>query len=281
VCRVAIIPIMAICTYGWVLPSNLNGCSHRRIMLVVFTYDFPHKKSHDGLLKLIYSGCRPDLVIGAPFRDLGFKSSPLLRVSPRGLRYPATAELCKYFGIAYEVTPHDSIQLSKQMSDLKPDLGVILGARILKVNIISNFQKGIINMHPGCLPDNRGLDNLKWAIFDELPQAVSTHLIDSKIDLGELIEICTVPVFEDDSFIDIFVRIQNYELESLISVLNKLKNGEFKTYSLHRGKYNKTMDPETEYAVKKNFDLCKSQYQSIRKTYVETKPELPWVNYEN
>ncbi len=250
-------------------------------MLVVFTYDFPHKKSHDGLLKLIYSGFRPDLVIGAPFRDLGFKSSPLLRVSPRGLRYPATAELCKYFGIAYEVTSHDSIQLNKQLSDLKPDLGVILGARILKDNIISNFQKGIINMHPGCLPDNRGLDNLKWAIFDELPQAVSTHLIDSKIDLGELMEICTVPVFEDDNFIDVFVRTQNYELESLISVLNKLKDVEFKTYSLHRGKYNKTMDPKTEDAVKKKFDLYKSQYSSIRKTYVESNPELPWVNYEN
>jgi phosphoribosylglycinamide formyltransferase-1 len=250
-------------------------------MLVVFTYDFPHKKSYEGLLKLIYSGFRPDLVIGAPFRDLGFKSSPLLRVSPRGLRYSGTGELCKHFGITYEVTSHDSIQLNKRLNDLKPELGVILGARILKDYIISNFQKGIINMHPGCLPDNRGLDNLKWAIFDELPQAVSTHLIDSKIDLGELMEICTVPVFEDDSYIDVFIRTQNYELESLISVMDKLRDGEFKTYPLHGGKYNKTMNHENEGTVMEKFNWYKGQYSSIRKTYVEANPELPWVNLEN
>ncbi len=250
-------------------------------MLVVFTYDFPHKKSHDGILKLIYSGFTPDLVIGAPFRDLGNKSSPLLRVAPQGLRYPSSAELCKYFGIRYEVTSHDTLQLSNRLNDLNPELGIILGARILKECIISNFQIGIINMHPGCLPHNRGLDNLKWAIFDQLPQAVSTHLIDSKIDLGELMEICTVPVFEDDSFIDISMRTQNYELESLISVMHKLRNREFKTYSLRVGKYNKIMDHKNEGIVKEKFDWYKRQYSSIRETYVETNPELPWVNFEN
>ena len=249
-------------------------------MLVVFTYDFPHKKSHDGLLKLIYSGFRPDLVIGAPFRDLGLKSSPLLRISPRGLRFPNPAELCRHFEIPYEVTPHESIQLDARLDDIKPELGVILGARILKEPIISKFQIGIINMHPGCLPQNRGLDNLKWAIFDKLPQAVSTHLINSRIDLGELIEICTVPVYEDDSFLDIFLRTQNYELDSLISAIHKLRNKEFKTYSLHAGKYNKTMNHENEGTVLENFNSYKNQYSAIRMTHVENNPKLPWTNLE-
>ena len=250
-------------------------------MLVVFTYDFPHKKSHDGLLKLVYSGFRPDLVIGAPFRDLGLKSSPLLRISPQGLRFPDPEELCRHFGIPYEVIPHDSIQLDTRFGDLKPELGVILGARILKEPIISKFQGGIINMHPGCLPHNRGLDNLKWAVFDQLPQAVSTHLINSRIDLGELIEISIVPVYEDDSFLDIFLRTQNYELESLISAMHKLRNKEFKTYSLRTGKYNKVMNHENESIVLENFNSYKNQYIAIRETHVENNPKLPWINLES
>ena len=43
----------------------------------------------------------------------------------------------------------------------KYDLGIILGSRIIK-NIINKFKIGILNMHPGILPYNRGLDTHKW-----------------------------------------------------------------------------------------------------------------------
>lgn len=250
-------------------------------MLVVFTYDFPHKKSHDGLLKLIYSGFRPDLVIGAPFRELRHNSAPILGVSPRGLNFPHPAEICDYFGITYEAIPHDSNQLFTRLHELQPNLGVILGARILKESIITVFQKGIINVHPGCLPHNRGLDNLKWAIIDQLPQAVSTHLINSKIDLGELIEISMVPVYEDDSFIEIFIRIQNYELESLISTVRKLESNAIESYTLSTGKYNKTMDHDSERVVLDKFDEYKRNYELITKKHTLNHPSLPWVTFES
>ena len=41
-----------------------------------------------------------------------------------------------------------------------------LGARILKPSAFSPFRKGVMNMHPGILPDNRGLDTIKWAILN-------------------------------------------------------------------------------------------------------------------
>ena len=119
------------------------------------------------------------------------------------------------------------------------------------------------------------------SVEEKLRAIYALQLIDSKIDLGELIEICTVPVFEDDNYIDIFMRTQNYELKSLISVLHKLRGGEFKAYSLRRGKYNKTMNHDNEDAVMEKFNWYKNQYSSIRKTYVETHLQLPWMNLEN
>ena len=53
-------------------------------------------------------------------------------------------------------------------------------------NVIDSFSNGIINFHPGVLPENRGLDNLKWAIYNNLPQGVTTHLIDENIDVEQI-----------------------------------------------------------------------------------------------
>ena len=46
------------------------------------------------------------------------------------------------------------------------DIGIILGARILSKQIIDAFSIGIVNLHPGILPENRGLDNVKWSIIN-------------------------------------------------------------------------------------------------------------------
>jgi len=49
-------------------------------------------------------------------------------------------------------------------------------------DIINAFKIGVLNMHPGILPDNRGLDTIKWAIMKDMKQGVSCHLISKEID---------------------------------------------------------------------------------------------------
>ena len=80
---------------------------------------------------------------------------------------------------------HNSTETLKIIKKNKLDLGVILGARILKKEIINAFKIGIINMHPGILPENRGLDNIKWSVVKNLPIGVTSHFIDPRIDMGE------------------------------------------------------------------------------------------------
>ena len=55
------------------------------------------------------------------------------------------------------------------------------------------------------------MDTIKWAIINRLPQGVTTHIIDDKIDRGFLIEKENIVLYEDDTLLDIQIRIQNLE----------------------------------------------------------------------
>ena len=59
---------------------------------------------------------------------------------------------------------------------------MIAGARILKRPVIDRFSIGIINFHPGLIPEARGLDALLWSIRGDLPLGVTSHLIDERVD---------------------------------------------------------------------------------------------------
>ncbi len=163
---------------------------------VLFTYDFPHKKSCDVLVRMVASDMTPDLVVGAPKKPL---SIPGMTV--RQWTAPIDAmhvqELCNALGVEYVVLDHNDPELPDALAGA--ELGIVGGARILRRHVIDAFANGILNLHPGLIPENRGLDNIAYAIAKDLPQAVTAHLIDSRVDGGECLATWLVPVRPDDS----------------------------------------------------------------------------------
>ena len=137
---------------------------------------------------------------------------------------------------------------------------MILGARILKPIAFENFNIGVINMHPGVLPENRGLDNLKWAIMKGYDQGVTTHRIDSKIDRGLLIEKNTITIYNDDTLIDLQLRIQELEQKMMISALDKIGvTNKANLVSLAKGNYHKSLPPELESSLMEKFEQYRSK----------------------
>lgn len=189
--------------------------------IVIFSYDFPHKKSQEGLLELHLNGYRPTLVIGAPPVKLKFPTSEE-RIAPRGLSYHHPEDVCRCLGINYVVMGHADEDLKTLLGILKPDLGIVLGARILKKAVIDLFKIGILNMHPGILPGNRGLDNLKWSVLNDLPIGVTAHLIDEYVDRGRFICSQNVEVYKDDTLRDVFLRQQDVERKMMLDALKLL-----------------------------------------------------------
>lgn len=210
----------------------------------IFAYNFPHWKTQEGLHNLFLHGYKPKVILAANPVKLNFYQSKI-RISPKDLYLQHPKDLAKRYDINYNVVKHNSQETADIVKYYNLDLGIILGARILKPIAFENFNIGVLNMHPGVLPQNRGLDNIKWAIIDGLPQGVTTHLIDSKIDRGIMIEQDIINIYEDDTIMDMHIRVQNLEQRLMISSINKIQNGIIGK-TLPEGNYYKAVPPEIE-----------------------------------
>lgn len=224
----------------------------------VFAYNFPHWKTQEGIHNLILNGFKPDIIFAADPVKLNFYQSKV-RISPKDLYLTHPKDIAETHNIPYHVTIHNSEETKDLIQQYDLDVGIILGSRILKPIVIDQFKVGILNMHPGILPDNRGLDNLKWALINDHKQGVTTHLIDSKIDMGSMIEQEFIQIYKDDTLLDLHLRIQSLEQRLMISSLKALKEP-IKFTKLSSGNYYKSVPEEIEQKLHLYFYNYKQKY---------------------
>ncbi|MDR9392595.1 MAG: formyltransferase family protein [Trueperaceae bacterium] len=180
--------------------------------VVVFGYNFPHKKTQEVLLHMYARGLRIDTVLAADPVTLSIPpSTRRTKIRHRGLIHPR--EVAAAVGAEYIVLPHNSAEAAAFLQEARPKLGVIAGARILRACVIEPFELGVINLHPGLLPNVRGLDSMLWAIHDGLPLGVTSHLIDARVDAGRVLIRRPIDVLEDDTLLDLSERLFETELE--------------------------------------------------------------------
>lgn len=224
----------------------------------VFAYNFPHWKTQEGINNLIISGNKPKVIFAADPVKLNFYQSKI-RITPKDLYLTHPEKIAKQHGIDYKVVIHNSEETKNLVKEYNLDLGIILGARILKPIAFENFNVGVLNMHPGLLPENRGLDNIKWAILDDIPQGVTTHLINKSIDRGRGILKEEIKIYKDDSLIDLNIRIQNLEQKLMINSIEFLK--EFEPLNiLGEGNYYKSVPEYLEKILDLKFNIYKKKY---------------------
>jgi folate-dependent phosphoribosylglycinamide formyltransferase PurN len=157
--------------------------------VVVFAYDFPHRKTNDFLFDMIASGRVNPVVVAAPRKQLGRTPSespfrPMLKWPP-----PLnTKDICRHLGLRYYRIPHESaadIEIVKEENGI--ELAIIAGARIIPPESIEVFKRGIINFHPGSIPETSGLDSFFYMLKKRAKPKVTTHFIDHRVDAGRLI----------------------------------------------------------------------------------------------
>ncbi|MEC7720780.1 MAG: formyltransferase family protein [Candidatus Thermoplasmatota archaeon] len=86
-----------------------------------------------------------------------------------------------------EVPIHNSEQVMPHIADMSLDLVVFGGTRIIRGEILDHPRDGVINSHPGLLPDCRGSASPAWSVYHDIPIGSSTHFCDNGIDTGELL----------------------------------------------------------------------------------------------
>jgi len=93
-----------------------------------------------------------------------------------------------------EVPIHNSEEVMPHLRDLKLDLVVFGGTRIIRGEILDYPTDGVINSHPGLLPECRGSASPAWSVYHDIPIGSSTHFCDNGIDTGHLLLRREVPV---------------------------------------------------------------------------------------
>jgi hypothetical protein len=221
--------------------------------IAVFAYAFNHAKTQNCLLKMIDSGIRPQLAILQPSQTL-LPNPDSIGIVPKLAQATCSHEtLFEQLRIPYVVAGHDSPECYAALSSHKCTLGVITGARILRKETIGRLPRGIINAHPGLLPVNRGLDNLKKAILWDIDPAVTFHLIDERIDMGKLIFVKKVPLFETDSLHSVFLRHQTVEAEGLPDAIKILDEPSFRPQEIEFARYTKPLADKFDKEIKRKF----------------------------
>ncbi len=149
-------------------------------------------------------------------------------------------------GWRYEVVEHNSARTIELLREERIDAAVISGARILKSHVIEAVPKGVINFHPGLLPEGRGLDAMQWAIYEDRPIGVTAHLIDGRVDAGLVLLKREIPIQEDDTVFDLSQRLMDVQSDMLPEAIDLLGQGTAGLESVGRGNLHRKMPPEIE-----------------------------------
>ncbi len=155
--------------------------------LIIFGYAFPHRKTYDFITVLFGIGFQNITVIGAPKVKLANSEDQRSSDNLTQNAY-CVKTLCSSLGIKFEECPHDDYERISKINDLlQAHTAIISGARIIKKEVIDLFSNGIVNFHPGKIPETSGLDSFHQSIRKDCPMGVTAHEIDHKVDRGRFI----------------------------------------------------------------------------------------------
>jgi len=235
--------------------------------IAVFAYAFAHRKTQDFLLELAAAGFRDVTVIGAPWKALPH-SDPnhyfptMLRSAPS----LATPDVCRALGFAFHECEHDDVDaIAELRTGAGFQLGVISGARIIKRAVIELFDEGILNIHPGKLPETAGLDLFFYTITKGVPMGVTAHYIDPRVDAGDELFFEETPLGPDDT-IEV-VQSNNYQsqIRALRRFIAGRDAGTLTRQPVDRPRKNDPMTPEEKRAAVETFPnwriaQCRAQH---------------------
>ena len=188
-------------------------------MIAVITYDAAHRKTQDLVYKLILNGYTAIQLIVIPWAERA-NYLPIYKHRPSNKVSITIDEFCVRLNLKFSRLEIGDINEYLIKNNFKHIL--IGGAGILPEDLSKNHK--IINSHPGYLPNLKGLDALKWAIYYKQPIGVTTHYISDKADEGELIERVQVPLYFEDTFHNLSYRIYETEIDMLVNAIKMIEN---------------------------------------------------------
>lgn len=124
----------------------------------------------------------------------------------------------------YLVDNHNSPSALKLYKKLKIQCLFNAGTpRLINKKVIDSMSNGIINIHPGILPEYRGCSCVEWAILNDDPIGNTAHFMDANYDTGPIIEIERYDFKHASDYIDIRTKVYLKGCRLAANVLKKIE----------------------------------------------------------
>ena len=154
-----------------------------------------HPYGREMLRRLIDAGFVPRVIVeeASDVADVE-REKFLVRIAGHDVA-PSIRDQARAAGVAVEaVGVHRSDALLELLGAAPLDLIVLGGTRIIRGPILSFPRHGVVNSHPGLLPDCRGSASPAWSVLHDIPIGATTHFCDEGIDTGDLLLRRELPV---------------------------------------------------------------------------------------
>lgn len=121
-----------------------------------------------------------------------------------------------------KINPVNSVNDQKTielLQQIKPDLIIVNGTRIISKKVLTSVQCDFINTHAGITPKYRGVHGTYWALANNDLQnsGVTVHFVDTGIDTGNIIyQEKVIPTSKDN-----FTTYPLLQIAEGLKILNK------------------------------------------------------------
>ncbi len=119
---------------------------------------------------------------------------------------PPMADQALERGIPVVIVPiHDDEHCMGYIEGAEPELIVFGGTRIIRGAILEygDARGGVLNAHPGLLPECRGSASPAWSVYHDIPIGASCHFCSTAIDAGDLAGRREIPVRRGATYQDL------------------------------------------------------------------------------
>lgn len=147
-----------------------------------------HPYGREMLRQILSEGFIPSIIIEEDSEIADEEREKFLKRIEGNPIAPSIQEQVKGLGIKIKsVAIHNSQQVMPLIKESELDLIVFGGTRIIRGEILDLPKDGVINSHPGLLPECRGSASPAWSVYHDIPIGSSTHFCDNGIDTGQLL----------------------------------------------------------------------------------------------
>lgn len=233
--------------------------------IAILTYNHPHRKTQDILFQLLALQITDITLLIQPWKVFKKKHIPLYQHRPQLINSISPIDLCYALGLSY-IKCENNKKLYTTLHKECFDYIFIGGAGIIDKNITDHFN--IINVHPGYLPNTRGLDAYKWAIYEGQPIGVTAHYINHIPDAGILITREIIPVHFNDTYHSVAMKVYHKEITMFTRIILS-SPAKFDAFGLDLGiesryfNQYKRMSPNEEYIMINRFEEIRKKSSLI------------------